>query len=576
MFTFQVDNVTPKDAKVKLAKSPVYDEKCDGTYFEMMKLRLEKKKRSYEKDKMEIKPEYEASSHEDVNDTFYRAASHGFASAAISAYDLHLPLCVDVEAVKLTIVQQFGIHVNQNAETLRDKLVNHEGKKEIIVRRDDFVRGSKNPWLEVFSEFSDAVKAQISDPELVMRIRLPNTTTTVVTQAAMEIALLDVVQKYFDYTLMTLCGIPSVTLLGTVDDWKNLKSLVSYLGQFDFEWYTNNLLPILDEFIAAAEGNPRTDFWAGMVRTADKGSGCPRYYGWIKYLFAYDGDNKFNHNEKSYIETQNLSSGISSVPFKWNYLGQEFSMKFLSGFFALGVNNRGEVYPEIGWVIQNLTTGAANVALPINFINCAKYGEKRESAMGRYKPDYGVNCDMCESKLREESCISYSANSDLCMKCFDEIKMMLGYREQYPPIGQVECDLCKTSVNIVDSIVCDSHIDISRSGIDDNFSFSKFKVKNVCSPCFVTIDNFRKLCLSNCSYYRVEFTPLVNNSSDMTEGECDMCKKVGSDNMICDTKIWNNKFQMKNICSSCVNETNNFRTLCLSHSPKFTIDLQHS
>ncbi len=144
MLTFDVDNVIPNDAKVELTKSLVYDDKCDDTYFKMMKLRLEKKDRySFDKEKIEIKPEYEAYSHQDISGTFYRASSHGFASAAISAYDLHLPLCVDVEAVKLTIVQQFGIHVNQNAEALRSKLVNHEGKNEIIVRRDDFVRGVK-------------------------------------------------------------------------------------------------------------------------------------------------------------------------------------------------------------------------------------------------------------------------------------------------------------------------------------------------------------------------------------------------------------------------------------------------
>ncbi len=410
-----------------------------------------------------------------------------------------------------------------------------------------------------------------------MRIRLPNSTSTVTTQAAMEIALLDVVQKYFDYTLMTLCGIPSITLLGTVDDWKNLKSLVSYLGQFDFEWYTDKLLPIMDEFIATAEGNPRKDFWAEMVRTHNHGSGCPKYFGWIKYLFAYNGKTRYEHTEKSYIETQNISSGLSSVPFKWNYLGRIFDMKFLSGFFVLSVNERGEVYPEIGWVVQNLTSGAGTVPLPINYINCVKYGEKRESALGRYKPESGVTCDICENTVRENPCISYSVNSDLCMKCFNEIKRILEYREQYPQTGQKECDLCKTLVNASDNIVCDSHIEISRSDMDEKFSLSKFKVKNLCSPCFITIDNFRKLCLSNCSYYRVELKPLVNDQEAITrEGECDICKKESADIRDCDTKIFKRNFQVKNICGSCSTATNDFRTLCLSHAPNYNVDLQRS
>jgi hypothetical protein len=41
--------------------------------------------------------------------------------------------------------------VNANAERLRGKFVRHEGRADITIRRDDFVKGSsENPWPEVF------------------------------------------------------------------------------------------------------------------------------------------------------------------------------------------------------------------------------------------------------------------------------------------------------------------------------------------------------------------------------------------------------------------------------------------
>lgn len=42
-------------------------------------------------------------------------------------------------------------------------------------------------------------------------------------------------QKYFDFKFSLMCGIPSVTLLGTVEDWKSLRSRVDRLGEFGKE-----------------------------------------------------------------------------------------------------------------------------------------------------------------------------------------------------------------------------------------------------------------------------------------------------------------------------------------------------
>ena len=51
-------------------------------------------------------------------------------------------------------------HVDQNADDLRDKFVDFEGKKELVVIRDDFVKGSPdNDWEGVMPEFAEQIAA---------------------------------------------------------------------------------------------------------------------------------------------------------------------------------------------------------------------------------------------------------------------------------------------------------------------------------------------------------------------------------------------------------------------------------
>jgi hypothetical protein len=48
------------------------------------------------------------------------------------AYALHGDLVVSPDDIWLAIAMSFGEYVNKNAEDLRKKFVDHEGKKEII------------------------------------------------------------------------------------------------------------------------------------------------------------------------------------------------------------------------------------------------------------------------------------------------------------------------------------------------------------------------------------------------------------------------------------------------------------
>lgn len=63
-----------------------------------------------------------------------------------------------------------------------------------------------------------------------------------------------------------MCGIPEISLSGTVDDWQSVRDRADELTKYNLEWWTNSLLPVLDELVNAAKGKPNIIFFKELVR----------------------------------------------------------------------------------------------------------------------------------------------------------------------------------------------------------------------------------------------------------------------------------------------------------------------
>ena len=161
--------------------------------------------------------------------------SHAFVSAVNLAYAQHYPLVLSPDAIWMCVAQALSQHINTNAEKLRNMFVEHEGKKELAVKRDDFVKGSPdNPWPEVFDEFSEQIRKHVGDK--THYLLTPEFSTTGPTEkAAAQVVLMDSFKEYFTFGLHTRCGIPEITLEGTVDDWKKLRDKALGLAQYDLD-----------------------------------------------------------------------------------------------------------------------------------------------------------------------------------------------------------------------------------------------------------------------------------------------------------------------------------------------------
>ncbi|MGC4047082.1 MAG: DUF4419 domain-containing protein [Armatimonas sp.] len=322
-----------------------------------------------------------------INPKLSGGYAHGFVAAANAAYDRHYPLVLSPDMIWLLIAQGFAIHVRENAEALRNHFVAHEGKVELQVVRDTFVRGfAGNDWEGVFSEFSEQIKGHIGQP--AHETIVPQFSTTgIVEKAAFEITLMDAMQEYFDYSVTTRCGIPEYYMEGTPEDWRLLREKAEGLCQFELDWWITFLSPVLEEFIAAAEGRPNAAFWRDFFKVRDM-SGGPYIQGHIVNLFPYfvskeqSRETKVEINQKGLANRRNpylgftlpednqfsnkpgefaihggmtshvLPSSLSVAPFIWKYSGSKLSMKFVAGF--VGASQDRETFairPEIGWAI---------------------------------------------------------------------------------------------------------------------------------------------------------------------------------------------------------------------------------
>ncbi len=299
--------------------------------------------------------------------------------AAWLAFTSHHPLVLSPDAVWLCIAQGFAAHVNLHAEQLRGRFVQHEGGKALFVRRDDFVKGSPdNPWPEVFRSFSEQIAGHIG--RLRDLVVCDFSTTGPVERAASELVLMDAMQQYFEYTLVTLCGIPEITLTGTVEDWRSVRQRTQMLAEFELAWWTSTLLPVLDEFVAAASGRPDLAFWRHIFKhSSEDGSGGGTFvHGWILLLFPYftdeparplrinpilacargrspvqPGGGAADWVYLSRIDPSGVPLGLSRAPLSWQTLDSAHAMDLVGGF--VGVAQDPETLalrPAIGWAVR--------------------------------------------------------------------------------------------------------------------------------------------------------------------------------------------------------------------------------
>jgi hypothetical protein len=301
---------------------------------------------------------------------------HPLIDAVGTAFGQHRPLTLSPDSIWLVIQQGFAHHVAENAEVLRGRLVRHEGTRKLTENVYDW---SQSSFELAISSFSSQIREH-SDPFFHENLLCDFSTTTPAIRIASEVVLMDCYSSYFEYEMSCICGIPKITVAGSLSDWQRIRARVEMLEAFELGWWVGRLRPILDEFILTVEGRPNCEFWQAIYKPK-KAYGQDTVTGWIADLFPYLNDAParcrnhifkydregwaipVDHGVKSFgisepgadrgVSGTSFPSGLASVPLCLRSAnGSTKEVDIVAGFLAVEEDSTDlALSPVISWAI---------------------------------------------------------------------------------------------------------------------------------------------------------------------------------------------------------------------------------
>ena len=290
-----------------------------------------------------------------------------FFKCIVQAFADHRPLVLSPDMVWLLIGQGFSRYVNAHSEELREKLVSHQGKMVLKVEKDnDVLDPAKGDWALLLNDFSSMI-ADNTKGDVADMMTADFSTTGMDERIASQITLMETVKTYFDYlNVVIACGIPTITLEGTPEDWQKVREKARDLSKYGLEKWANELDPILEEFVKASEGHPNQTFWENMVMKyrVEKFKSkkvCGLYSlnettqldGWFLTFFP----NEHGVTSSYVLYTEDMPSEMARGNFTQEYIDPltgatlaTFPVQLWAGFVGVQVDAKtGAHTPKIGW-----------------------------------------------------------------------------------------------------------------------------------------------------------------------------------------------------------------------------------
>lgn len=301
---------------------------------------------------------YYQNSTEDIN--ICGDYSNNFIGAFMEAYYYHRGIIISPSDIWNMIMLYFSKFVDENAEILRNRLVNHQGQINLVyVERCNNLQESldlERQWETGFFEsMNSQIKSNIKNG-LADNLVPPFSCATNFESMFTIATIMDSFQKYFSYGRMICgCGITDVKFMGTLEDWELLRNHLNFLKEYiispgdKLEVYIEKCSKIIDEFINTYNGNVNLSFWNTVAATEIEriGSGGEtqtNLNGWITYFIGIYGK----------CSLEDIPSRNISIPIKVTNLvaGTEKNMTLQGGFCGIH-HNEGFYRPVLAMTIYH-------------------------------------------------------------------------------------------------------------------------------------------------------------------------------------------------------------------------------
>jgi len=297
--------------------------------------------------------------------TIAPALGNGFVGAAFSAYNSHHRLVLSPDDIWIAITTTFAQFVDRNAETMRNLFVDHAGQIGLSAYGGGGILTADYDDLvgQLAQKIEEKTKAGIRD-----WLECSFSTTTPKIRLISKVVLMGAMKNYFTYAMYLECGLPAVTLLGTLDDWKNIRSRVDRLGTYnmpELNLWSEVLGNTLDQFVNAYQGKRDTDWWNRIATKTGGGSG-PRYLeGWILSFIPWTEEGRMVLNPlskikstKSYgkMDTNEIPVSAVDVPVTIDDNGHVYHTKFLAGAYLSSYDKQANTMsPALDWAMVDVS-----------------------------------------------------------------------------------------------------------------------------------------------------------------------------------------------------------------------------
>ena len=280
-----------------------------------------------------------------------RSQKSAFIDLVALAYARHYAMEISPDDIWLLILDGFRLHVKSNSDSLKDRFVGPDVDTDIKVFANHLTMESTHEeWFGVIADFFDNLQEKLP-PETGAPLRTKFSTTSPVDYNISRSMVMAIASEYYTYFAYTFCGIPQIRINGTKEDWSLLKDSFNKLAtRLDMEWWSQQLNPILDEFVKAFDGNSSIAFWKNIYKLYEpKGCGNPKFNGWFSkfypYLMGYSDKMEFvkRTDWEHDVDFETLPNALTSVDVKWNYLGQEIPLKLYTGFIGVQVDTTSKM-----------------------------------------------------------------------------------------------------------------------------------------------------------------------------------------------------------------------------------------
>ena len=291
-----------------------------------------------------------------------------FFQTIVRAYAEHRPLVLSPDMVWLLISQGFARYVNAHSDELRDQIVSHTEKMDLVVETTKNLLYEDADWKKLIAGFAAQIN-EYTKGDVAKTITADFTTTGVTERIVSQVTLMETVKTYFDYVVHYMgCGIPSITLMGTPQDWQKVLEKTEQLEKYGMGDWFKSLKPILTEFIKASEGKPNQAFWQNMVKkeNPDKLVGnkvCdfrkPTVLdGWMLKLFP--DENGLTLDQVPHIHE--MPSERVYVDFRYQVIDiangnviVDTPMELIAGYIGTEVDTLTHALtPKMGWMVRQI------------------------------------------------------------------------------------------------------------------------------------------------------------------------------------------------------------------------------